>query len=209
MDRKHYEQLGVDQMTVESKLELMKLISQDLYDNSRRAFRPMYPWVFVQVLPKEQMYHGLIHTVSDQNKPVHEGIVLATWAPFEKHTGQRLLTTGATVEKYIMIKSEFDPGDHVLFPHWAGRDITGFSEEKYRVVREEHDANEGGIFARVEYDESFATEHNQLYGTLVDMLSSRDGVSNDEQAAALAATQIENQFTLLSKLHRSVTFSGK
>jgi co-chaperonin GroES (HSP10) len=43
---------------------------------------------------------------------------------------------GDVNEKRELIASSLKPGDHVLFPHWAGMPIEGFDKKYYRVVKE-------------------------------------------------------------------------
>ena len=66
----------------ERREEILDLMAQELFASSSRRFVPMFPWVFVRVLPKRQtLSSGLILPPYEQNKTIHEGIVLATWKP--------------------------------------------------------------------------------------------------------------------------------
>src|SRR5262245_13517020 len=95
--------------------------------SQRRSFAPAYPWVFVYVLQREHKPLGRIILPHDKNKPMHEGVVLATWRPRIKMS---------KAGKEIEVRSELCPGDHVLFHHWAGQPVADFDEKKFRIVRE-------------------------------------------------------------------------
>lgn len=173
---------------IEAREELIDSLAVRQYAEHNRAFTPLYPWVFVRVLPKEQTTRsGLILPSTDQNKTIHEGIVLGTWKP-----------------RYVkgnQILSSFAPGDHVLFPHWSGLPIEGFSAKHYRVVRElDWKENEqGGIFARVEYAEE-STRPGQM---IKDLILDWEGSPLD------LARAIEQRFLLVDREAQSVTLSGR
>jgi len=173
-------------MTTEEKEKALDKIAQDLYQGNR-MFTPLFPWVFVRVLPKEQVRPSGIILPAKQNKIFHEGIVLAVWK------------TGVTShEGHLQVrKSELCPGDHVLFPHWAGLPISGFSEERYRVVKEQEwsTEKEGGIFATVEY----ASKTD--FDTLTDLMSRYDDTE--------LACKIEDRFLLVDREGQSCTISGR
>src|SRR5579864_7112812 len=79
--------VGPHSGTVASMEEQVQALTEMLYAAHSRRFVPRFPWVFVRVISKEQVYKGVIHLpASEQNKVNHEGIVLATWKPFDKRT---------------------------------------------------------------------------------------------------------------------------
>lgn len=159
------------------------------YEEKNRKFTPLYPWVFVRVLPKEQtMKSGIILPAIEQNKTVHEAIVLAVWQP-----------------KYVkgnQLVSSFSPGDHVLLPHWAGLPVEGFSAKHYRVVKEEgwRETQDGGIFARVDYDEE------RPVFRLRDLLV---GENLPEDMVEHLVRVLEARFLLVDREGQSVTLSGR
>jgi co-chaperonin GroES (HSP10) len=171
-------------MTELERLEFrLDILTQELYKRGR-CFTPLYPWVFVRVLKKDQATQsGVILPAIEQNKTIHEGIVLATWKPKEGKS-TRLM-----------------PGDHVLFPHWAGLPIAGYSIERYRVIREEawKENEQGGIFARVEY------ENTTIERKLVELLE--EGLPNGRFDRL--AERIMQQFLLVDRDGESVTLSGR
>ncbi len=164
--------------TVEAKEKLIDAMAQELY-RANRTFRPCYPWIFIRVLAKESKIGSIYTPEKEQNKTIHEGIVIATWQPFTKEIGYRNINAelkyavGITptaireaqgtlqcveyvplkVTRTIEKKSQFSIGQHVLFPHWAGQPIAAFNSRYYRVVKEENweESKEGGIFAVVDY----------------------------------------------------------
>ncbi len=92
---------------------------------------PLYPRVLVRVLPKEQTSRGgIVLTDHEQNKPVHEGIVLRVYRPFWQKIRRKMadweiesspdvyIGPDREVEK-IWKECAVQPGDHVLFPHMA------------------------------------------------------------------------------------------
>jgi co-chaperonin GroES (HSP10) len=182
---------GYDTLSVYEKEALMDRIAQDLY-RANRMFTPMFPWVFVRVLSKEQVTAAGVIMPQKNSKPIHEGIVLATW---EKHTA---VQRGVLVER----ESSLHQGSHVLFPHWAGLPIVGYSEERYRVVREVEWSpdKEGGIFATVDYND------DTVQDKLSQLIKHETERAGSEEAAALAIMQ---QFLLLDRDQRSVTLSGR
>jgi co-chaperonin GroES (HSP10) len=106
----------------EQELDRMAI---ELFTQHEAQFTPLYPWVLIRVLPREQRYMGriILPDNKSQNKPVHEGIVLHTWMP-------RL------DKKNKVMYSELHPGDHVVYPHFAGLPIPGWDERYYRIVPE-------------------------------------------------------------------------
>lgn len=107
-----------------------------LYQETEVQVMPSYPRVLVRVLPKEQMTKGgIMLPEHQQNKPTHEGVVLAVYKPFwktiiksdrenwERHRAQILVEIrdgeGKLEAEKVWIESPVKPGDHVLFPHMA------------------------------------------------------------------------------------------
>jgi len=156
-----------------------------------RAFQPMYPWVLVKVLKREQK-HGSIVLLegSKQNKPTHEGIVVTTWAPCSK----------PMKGKMVDIRSELKVGDHVLFPHWAGLPVAGLDVDDYRIVKEcEWGADkEGGIIGLLEGGADITEELSQRLKELF-----CDHVSSDKIVEMLL-----QEYLIINRSKGSVTLSG-
>lgn len=191
------EQTGVQTLRVEEKEQLLDRLTQELYQ-AHRGFAPKFPWVFVRVLKKEQERGGIILPDSEQNKPVHEAIVLAVWPSFiesKTKNGHRI-----TVYK----ESELSPGDHVLLPHYAGLPVRGFKEQQYRIVKElGWDASvDGGIFATVGYSEPDHKPAEKLRKLLLNAMGT--GFELEDLLA-----KIQEQFLLVDRDAHSVTLSGR
>lgn len=109
-----------------SRLErqLAKLCQQ-IYEQGGRRIQPLFPWVLVRVLPKEQEVRGIILT-DKQEVVTYEGIVLATWKPCTRTTNK------VTRE----LTSAFKPGQRIVFHHMEGMRATDLDEKYYRFVRE-------------------------------------------------------------------------
>jgi co-chaperonin GroES (HSP10) len=156
-----------------------------------RLFTPMYPWIFVRVLPREQKV-GSIYMVEGpkQNKPMHEGIVLATWQPCQRPVKGKL----------VDLTPDVKPGDHVLFNHWAGLPVVGYNDKHFRIVKERDWASdkEGGIVGLVEPDVAPEVElANELVGIM------------DEHATLPAiAKEMLKRFIIIDRNKQSVTLSG-
>lgn len=137
------------------KDELYEL-AQRMYKSFNRRIKPIYPWVLVRVLPKEQQL-GRIWVPESQNKVIYEGIVLETWEPFLKSVQMREEDCPSRREYYIEVKSELYPSDHVLFPHFEGMPVpylNGEEKDAYRLVRETNNKDEKcEIYGKLEYQE--------------------------------------------------------
>jgi co-chaperonin GroES (HSP10) len=198
----------------EESEEMVDILAQELYATSKRCFTPVYPWVFVRVLPKEQITAGgIVLPMHDQNKTVHEGIVLAIWKPVE-HVATELNKDGvdwrsSQTRDYRRrpVQSDLKAGDHVLFQHWAGIPVEGFSEKRYRVVKDLdwRPDGEGGIFATVEYMEGAKRAVTRLHTIL------SEANSDDAEAGGIEdlVTRINSEFMLVERGGYSVTLSGR
>lgn len=177
--------------------ERLERVAQKLYQTSDRRFSPMFPWVFLRVLPKSQVTAGGIHLPAEQNKTVHEGVVLATWRSYTRYW-----TKGGEACAEVR-RSELAPGDHVIFPHWSGIPIPGFSEKNYRLVKEHAWAvdKEGGIFATVEYEDTGKDAADAVVKLVWEGFGqlSRKGV----------VESIRERFIVLDKRKTSVLVSGR
>lgn len=162
---------------------------------------PTFPNVIVRVLPKEMVISG-IHIVDQKtHKPTYEGIVLRTWEPkivWPKKEG------GMPVEFY----SDLKPGDHVLFPHFAGQALPGLDEDKYRSIPEGITKNgrvifgndTGVIIGKIDYKRESVEENLQK------ILS--NGLSYDIDYAPDIIRMIKENFDIVVKEKFSRTKSG-
>ena len=160
---------------------------------SRRLFTPLYPLVFLRVLPLEEERGGIILPEnSAQNKTIHEGVVVCTWAACAKSGGKR---------------SDLTPGDHVLFPHWCGMEIPGFDRAHYRIVKEEgwSLSKDGGIFATVEDLPCEDTPMTVLKRILIDECPDLVAMHN---TLNWIMGRVEESLYLIDRKHSGVTLSG-
>lgn len=144
-------------MTLATRIEAQELdkLAIELFTNHENHFIPTHPWVLVRVLPREQ-WTGILWLPDgkQQNKPVHEGIVLQTWEPFTQYWRQK--QDGVWVDCERERKSDFAVGDHVCYPWAAGMNASGWDERYYRIVPEHVRAHRGIdhngiIFGKLEY----------------------------------------------------------
>lgn len=187
----------------------MNTLAQEIWNDTCPGFRPNYPWVVVRVLPKEQKRGDIILPDIDQNKTIHEGIVLATWRPFKRNIKPRIEPEAVERARALgsdwvlrhlsleeQLTSDLVPGDHVIFPHWVGMNIEGTSEKHYRLIRERgwSETEGGGIIAKLEYD--------------VDTRDVLNAIVHDS-SFALMCTNIMDRFELVDKQRQCVTISGR
>lgn len=160
--------------------EVVNFVSQLLFEKGRQ-FVPLYPWVFIRVLKKEQKLGSLILPDKIQNKTVWEGVVLSKW----KDTTKRE-------------ECPVEVGEHVLFPHWAGAPVNGYSDN-YRIVRATQwgMAEQGGIFAKVLYTDY--TIYDEV-ASLVDVIKNR--TMQDRK-------QILEKYVIVDRDKNSATMSGR
>lgn len=115
-----------------------------------RKIVPLYPYVLVKLLPKEQKIGRIYAPDVHQNKVLHEGIVLATFKEHERSINR----------KPVLAKPSVKVGDHILFQHFEGipadahlfdrRYYTG----EYRYVADNPiGGGRNGILAVLEYDQ--------------------------------------------------------
>jgi co-chaperonin GroES (HSP10) len=168
-------------MTVRLKTELevreekFGKLAIEIYEYNERRIQPTWPWVLIRTVPKEQKYGGLYLPDSagsaQQNKPLHEGIVLVTWKPHwsrvrGKMTGNEF--SSETREHEIWRESDFKPGDRILYPGFAGLPVNFLDAQKYRIVREWTFDPNGGCLGIVHYDgdKKYKPILDELFGDL-------------------------------------------
>jgi co-chaperonin GroES (HSP10) len=190
----------------------LQQLTQQLYERGNRQVRPVFPWVLLRVLSKEQKIGSIFCPDVDHNKTTHEGIVVATWLPWTKELGV-IEQNGVKKTRSVEMRSNLELGDHVLFHHWAGLPLRGLDDKYWRVVKEVDwsPMNEGGIFATVQYDEKDAKPENLLKVLLAETLAGvgPEGEIDAEQLTALMAARIEERMLLIDRAAHSVTLSGR
>ena len=185
-------------MKTEERLAKIDGLCQELYE-ANTMFTPLYPWVFVLVCQKAHQVGG-IYVPEKQNKPMHEGIVLATWR--DKVFERRVATSdGKHATRFETKRSEMMLGDHVAFHHSAGQPAWGYDPARFRAVREcdwDMQTHGGGIVGRIEYADAKAPLE-LLQQVLLDKA--------DIKIAELMR-KIEDRFVIVDREAGSVTLSG-
>lgn len=83
------------------------------------TIRPNYPFVLVERLPREiKSESGIVLT--DSNKPVHDGVVKAVWAPWDKLISADCDEFGRPQQRRLKMVCAVNVGDIVVFHHSAG-----------------------------------------------------------------------------------------
>jgi len=165
--------------TADQRLKLAGYVTE-LYEKCGVNVEPLHPKVLVRVLPREQKVGSLfIPEGRQQNKPTLEGVVLKTWRPFYQkiYLDEVGWVTDENANKEAvysqLVKSELEPGDHVLFPHieYGITPIWNLDEGKgdYRMVPEQH------IMGKLEYQDVRKRDW------LRQLLEERDGQLSDEE----------------------------
>lgn len=179
---------------------------QELIYRAHREFTPMYPLVLVLVLRKQQVRaSGIALPDSQQNKPMHEGIVLATWNSKLVERGT-INKDGERLTRVEVLHSQLKPGDHVLFHHWAGMPIHGFDDQRFRVVREEawHETQQGGIVGVLHYSD----KENEPLEAIANELIGSDHAGYSLTEWALTKSKIRDRYIVIDKETSAVTLSG-
>lgn len=145
----------VVQTEVQKLEDKLHKLSQKIYDTGFRRIQTTWPWVLVRVCPKESKI-GSLYTPGDifgadmrQHKPLLEGIVLATWKP---HWSRFRKPSEESTIRQVWRESEFEIGDRVLFPHFAGLPVDYLDDKNYRLVREWTFDPNGGVMCKIDYD---------------------------------------------------------
>jgi len=141
-------------MTNVEKLEKqLGEIAQKIYESGERRIEPTWPWVLIRAVPKEQQRAGIWIPEGSgsnaQNKPLLEGIVLATWKP---HFSKWRKPGEPYKDNLVWRESEFEVGDRVLYPSFAGLPVSFLDEHHYRLIREWTFDELGGVLCKVHFD---------------------------------------------------------
>lgn len=192
------------EMTVEERILSIDMQMEDLY-KANRQIQLLYPWVLVMVLKREQVLaSGIVAPENNQNKPMHEGVVIASWETKIVERGT-VSKEGVRLTRCEVLHSELELGDHVLFHHWAGLPIHGYDDKRFRVVRERdwHETQQGGIVAKINY----ADRNTKAVARLLDMLhlGFMDVLPSER---ALVEAKIDDAFVVVDREMQGVSLSG-
>ncbi len=138
--------------TLAEKERALDELAQEIYADSDKIIEPLYPWILVRIMPKEQ-YIGGILLPEKTNRIFYEGIVLATWVPFWKHYQGKVLDQENIVERQILMESKVQRGDRVIFMHFEGQPYPYLDEIRYRMIHEIETHPNGGIWGKLKADE--------------------------------------------------------
>jgi len=160
---------GDDRMMIEESSEVQAVVNR-YYAKHQVDIFPSYPYVLVRVLPKAQKIgegkFGDLIAPDEHNKPIHEGIVIATfkpiWRNFKKYVIRNFknedqsLGLEEEVTEHIMIEAPVEPGDHIIYQHFEGIPVEHiifkqpyYKSQNYVLVNVEVKPTEGrrGILA--------------------------------------------------------------
>lgn len=184
-------------------LELFKKSVADTFKRFHYGIQPRPPYVLIRIIPKERsldLGNNLRIILPDvkgkeQNKPLYEGQVLVTYKPYWKKFRGIVGSEGTPAEMEIYTKSELNPGDHVLFPHFEGVPVpflcNDWKRGEYRLVKDEC------IYGVVEY------KRQSVQQRLIDLIYTESG-----QAYSDAAINILDQADVIFH-EQAKTLSGK
>ena len=170
---------------VEEREAVLENVAQELYQVSEKLIEPVYPWVLVRIMPKEQKV-GTLYLPEKSNKIFYEGIVLTTWKPFWRYYSGDLkfdeenpaqmsteaLQSGAVAErqtrvvnKRVWMQSSVQVGDRVFFMHFEGQPYPYLDELRYRMVHEVETHPNGGIWGKIHVreDEGLKAKLDKLF----------------------------------------------
>lgn len=207
--------MPVELRVAEQELDRLAL---ELWAKHENQFIPLRPWVFVRVLPREHKIGSLwTPDTKSTNKPMHEGIVLKTWEPYRTTKYKHSQILAGDGKPYPICddivtyhKSDLKPGEHVIYPHFAGMPVPGWDERYYRVVPEHVKTDRGIdwngiIFGKLNYPaESVREVLEELIGSGTDC---EDNQSNHNFEEAL--NNILANFDVIPKTLGSKTLSGR
>lgn len=128
-----------------SSSELSEQLAQlciDIYLSGGQRFTPLPPFVLIRVLPKDMVSEGgIVLPGVQQNKPVHEGIVLETYRPYTEEVKLKKKWADGSYEESIGIihrECSLKPGDRVAYPYYEGVPHK-FLGDDYMLIRQAAD----------------------------------------------------------------------
>lgn len=210
-----------EQSIVRVQDQLKKLVDE-MARSADVTVTPRAPLVLVYALPKGSA-QGLIILPDQQNKPIHEGIVLKVYKPYYKAI-MRAEEIGTPhkaddIQEMIEICPSVEVGDHVLFPHASGvpcwplnkNEVSGLSTHgDFRFIRD--DITEpggmlyGGIIGVIE------RSTNDVRKELMRILKRRqDSFLSDQDPKMLVklVNELQDNFVIIDRTLRPLTTSGK
>jgi co-chaperonin GroES (HSP10) len=102
----------------------------------------MPPFVLVRVLPKDMVSEGgIVLPGIQQNKPVHEGIVLETYRPYTEEVKLKKTHWDGSYEEYIGLihrRCDLKPGQRIAYPFYEGVPHKYLGDD-YMLIRQSAD----------------------------------------------------------------------
>ena len=181
----------------------------EMYERRERKIVPKFPWVFVRTLKREMLYSGKVILPERQNKVMLEGIVLATWMSAPRRFYN---VNSKQWEHPELYRSELQPGEHVLFPHFAGMPAPGYDPADYRLIKECNwlATNEGGISAVLDYDKKERTAET-LKAILIELMLHMPHavIGTSDLSIKETIDALLERFILVDKQSACATTSGR
>jgi hypothetical protein len=179
-------------------------LAQHAYLHYERTVQPLYPWLLLYVLPKEDQVRGIIRP-DVQNKVMYEGIVLSTWRPRLEDVSVRENGT-LRIETHIR-KSQMELGDHILFPHWVGLPCPWLPEERFRMIEELKPLDpKSEPIARLNYD---LESTDVVIRNAVETAFSKEFDSLSDSTVNAIIRELHREFHLIRINRAPRTMSGK
>lgn len=196
------------------QVDKLKAYVAETFQGLHYDIKPRYPYILVRLIPKEtniELGNGKILWLPDtakgkQNKPVYEGQVLRTYEPFEKLLRTKYVEEGLahfTKEEWTDVKSELQPGDHVVFQHHWGVPVPKLCHDwkvgEYRLVEEQN------IIGVLEY------EKDSVYSKLRTLFSGAVIQEDKGDIQSIAVTFVNDLLDQADVIfhERAKTLSGK
>lgn len=191
-------------MSVEDRIQSIEYHMEKIY-KEHRQMQLLYPWVAVMLVKKERtLESGIVLPEHQQNKVMHEGIVLETWRDKVVDRGV-IHKNGERLTRCEVLHSELKPGDHVLFQHWAGQPIFDYDPQRFRLVREcdWHETKNGGIVAKVVYSD----RNTKAVSQLMDLVDAESTLVPEYRK--LLEAQLDDHFIVVDKNAEGLTLQGR
>ena len=130
----------VKQPTDADYREKIRSTAQEFFESFCPNIKPLFPWVLVYVLPKEQKVGELwlpdLDGQKKQHKATLEGIVLRIWATSYGVGLRENKWSEDGVAMSSVLETQLKLGDIVAFPHWAGWPPDPMHAADFRMVKE-------------------------------------------------------------------------
>lgn len=152
---------------------------------------PAKGWIVCLDLPAGEKTSSGIVLAGQVNQQFTTGVVLKVYNPYEKE-----LTSshedGHKVTKSLWVECEFAPGDIVVYPHYAGRNLE--NDKQLRFVEVEGGLNDSGCIVGTLSPGDAEILHSRL-ATLVEGFEGH----LDDKVASVIASALTEKFIIVDK----------